>query len=148
MTGIVGIGGVFFKSDVKATQDWYARVLGVRFSDWGSAEFPSASAGQTVLGPFSADTDYFAPSTQPFMINLLGRHGRHDCADRNGRRAAIGPPGRELWPLHLVDGPQRHQTRTLGAGRGRGTTGLKQFHSVCVRNAGGRCPRCGLTFRT
>jgi predicted enzyme related to lactoylglutathione lyase len=89
MTGIVGIGGVFFKSDVKATQDWYARVLGVRFSDWGSAEFPSASAGQTVLGPFSADTDYFAPSTQPFMINLL-------VEDMDGMIARIETAGVQL----------------------------------------------------
>jgi predicted enzyme related to lactoylglutathione lyase len=27
--------------------------------------------GATILTPFAADTDYFAPSAQPFMFNLM-----------------------------------------------------------------------------
>lgn len=77
MGNVIGIGGLFFKSpDPKATCDWYARVLGVDFQDWGGALFlPQAAAGQpgaaTVFSPFAADTPYFAPSDSAFMVNLM-----------------------------------------------------------------------------
>lgn len=71
MAKVLGVGGIFFKGDAEALRDWYARVLGIAFSQWGSAEFVGAAGARTVLAPFKAETDYFAPSTQPFMINLL-----------------------------------------------------------------------------
>ncbi len=77
MGRVIGVGGFFFKSaDPEATRDWYARVLGISFHDWGGAVFlPQDAAAQpgaaTVFCPFDADTDYFAPSDAPFMINLM-----------------------------------------------------------------------------
>jgi len=77
MAEVLGIGGVFFKSqDQEAMREWYSRVLGMTFEDWGGMFFtPEKAADQpgagTVFTSFEADTDYFDPSTKEFMINLL-----------------------------------------------------------------------------
>ena len=71
MAKVTGLGGVFFKApDSEATSRWYKEVLGVG-GEWG-ATFPYAGdpGGYTVLSPFKATTDYFAPSEAAFMINL------------------------------------------------------------------------------
>jgi catechol 2,3-dioxygenase-like lactoylglutathione lyase family enzyme len=71
MAKVTGLGGVFFKvPDSEATARWYKEVLGVG-GEWG-AVFPFARdpEGYTVLSPFKATTDYFAPSEAAFMINL------------------------------------------------------------------------------
>lgn len=72
MAKVLGIGGVFFKADdPDALRDWYRRVLDLSFAEWGSADFKHPDRGMTVFSPFKADTDYFAPSDRPFMINLI-----------------------------------------------------------------------------
>ena len=72
MAAVVGLGGVFYKAaDQAAVKDWYHRVLGVKFTDWGGAMFKHPSIGKTQVALFAADTDYLKPSTQPFMINLI-----------------------------------------------------------------------------
>ncbi|CAA9514951.1 MAG: Glyoxalase [uncultured Sphingomonas sp.] len=71
MAQVTGLGGVFYKvADPQRTQAWYKDVLNVG-SEWG-AMFPFAgdAAGYSLLSPFKSDSDYFAPSSQPFMINL------------------------------------------------------------------------------
>ena len=71
MAKVTGLGGVFYKvEDSEATARWYKEVLGVG-GEWG-ATFPFAASpdGYTVLSPFKATTDYFAPSEKGFMINL------------------------------------------------------------------------------
>lgn len=71
MAKVVGIGGVFFKAqDPVAVRDWYARVLGFDIHDWGGAIFkqPKSTTNWSV---FDADTQYFAPSASPFMINFI-----------------------------------------------------------------------------
>ena len=71
MAKVLGIGGVFFKApDKAALQDWYKRVLGFEISEWGGAMFPTVEGGLQVWSPFAADTEHFAPSTLPFMLNL------------------------------------------------------------------------------
>ncbi|WP_120717159.1 VOC family protein [Tsuneonella amylolytica] len=121
MAGIIGIGGVFFKApDPAATCDWYGRVLGIEFGEWGGAVFLPATAAAhpgaaTVFAPFAADTEYFAPSAEPFMINLMvddldavlvrcGEHGVGPLGaildEANGRFAhVLDCDGRkvELW---------------------------------------------------
>jgi predicted enzyme related to lactoylglutathione lyase len=118
---VLGVGGVFFKSrDARALREWYARVLGLAFEDWGGIAFtPEAAArhagAATVFCPFAADTSYFAPSTLDFMINLMvddldgllarcATHGVTPLApivdEPNGRFAhVLDPEGRklELW---------------------------------------------------
>jgi catechol 2,3-dioxygenase-like lactoylglutathione lyase family enzyme len=71
MAKVTGLGGVFYKvEDSEATALWYKETLGVG-GQWG-ATFPFANdpGGYTVLSPFKATTDYFAPSEAAFMINL------------------------------------------------------------------------------
>ena len=116
MAKVLGLGGIFFKTeDGDAVRAWYRDVLGFPIEDWGGAQFPHPDRGQVVWSPFKADTVYFEPSTQPFMINLivddmdgvlaraaeagvepLGR----DDSDPNGRFAWLLDPAGikdELW---------------------------------------------------
>jgi predicted enzyme related to lactoylglutathione lyase len=76
MRRVTGIGGVFFKAkDPKALGEWYLRHLGLPVEAWGGAAFRWADdnpngAGTTIWSPFKDDTDYFAPSAAPFMVNF------------------------------------------------------------------------------
>jgi predicted enzyme related to lactoylglutathione lyase len=118
---VLGVGGVFFKSaDQAALREWYGRVLGLEFYDWGGVVFtPDAAASHpgagTVFSPFPMDTDYFDPSAKEFMFNfmvddldgMLARCAQHGVVpvklfpdELNGRFAHIvDPEGRkiELW---------------------------------------------------
>jgi predicted enzyme related to lactoylglutathione lyase len=77
MARVIGLGGLFFKSaDTSAMREWYGRVLGLEFEDWGGLVFlPQVAAAHpgsgTVFSPFAADTGYFAPSDKEFMFNLM-----------------------------------------------------------------------------
>jgi predicted enzyme related to lactoylglutathione lyase len=120
MAKVLGLGGLFFKSaDPAATNDWYARVLGIKVEPWGVVFTPDAAAvhpgAATVFSPLKADTDYFAPSDKEFMFNLmvddldamLARCAEHGvlpvktfAEEANGKFAHImDPEGRkiELW---------------------------------------------------
>jgi predicted enzyme related to lactoylglutathione lyase len=121
MARVLGIGGVFFKSrDEPMLREWYARVLGLSFEGWGGVFFRPEVAAQhpgagTVFTSFKDDTDYFAPSTKEFMIDLMvddldatpARCAQHGVVpvklfndEPNGRFAHImDPEGRklELW---------------------------------------------------
>ena len=72
MAHITGLGGIFYKvADPDKTRAWYQDILGIG-GEWG-AMFPfkkNDGEGFSLLSPFKADTDYFDPGTQPFMINL------------------------------------------------------------------------------
>ena len=72
MAKVTGLGGIFYKvADPAATRAWYQEMLGVG-SEWG-AMFPfkdDAADGFSLLTPFAPDSDKFAPSVLPFMINL------------------------------------------------------------------------------
>ena len=71
MAKVLGFGGVFFKvADPKSYCDWYATVLGVDITDWGTMEWESDGKGRTMFSPFAKDTTYLAPSEASFMINL------------------------------------------------------------------------------
>lgn len=73
MAKVTGLGGIFYKvADPAKTQAWYKEVLGVG-GEWG-AHFRWADESDpdpfSLLSPFKAESDYFAPSASPFMINL------------------------------------------------------------------------------
>jgi predicted enzyme related to lactoylglutathione lyase len=73
MAKVTGMGGFFFKSrDPKALGEWYAQHLGLSIEAWGGVRFDddASRGGYTVWCPFAADTDHFAPSAQPYMINF------------------------------------------------------------------------------
>jgi predicted enzyme related to lactoylglutathione lyase len=76
MKRVTGIGGIFFKAkDPKALQAWYKRHLGIDVQPWGGAAFEWTDgdgkpiAGTTAWNIASAQSDQFAPSTAPFMVN-------------------------------------------------------------------------------
>lgn len=77
MKRVTGLGGVFFKSaDPKKLKDWYGKHLGLPTTEWGATfswfETDStnrAKPARTEWSPFAANTDYFAPSDKPFMLN-------------------------------------------------------------------------------
>jgi catechol 2,3-dioxygenase-like lactoylglutathione lyase family enzyme len=76
MKRVTGIGGVFFKSsDPQRLAAWYRDHLGIDVQAWGGAAFDWADAdnpggtGTTAWSVFAADTEHFAPSAAPFMIN-------------------------------------------------------------------------------
>lgn len=70
-----GIGGIFFKtSNVKATNEWYYKNLGLVPNESGSLiEFRSGAdpnvKGYLQWSPFNEKTKYFLPSEKQFMIN-------------------------------------------------------------------------------
>jgi predicted enzyme related to lactoylglutathione lyase len=76
MARVTGIGGVFFKSrgDHKALAAWYQQHLGIPLEPWGGAvlRWPDDTGedkGVTVWHVAERDTEWFAPSDAPFMIN-------------------------------------------------------------------------------
>ena len=75
MKRVTGIGGVFFKcQDPEKMRAWYQEHLGIQSDQYGGMfqwrKFTDPDkTGCTVWGPFAADTDYFDPSTKPFMFN-------------------------------------------------------------------------------
>jgi predicted enzyme related to lactoylglutathione lyase len=76
MKRVTGIGGIFFKAkDPPALWAWYKRHLGIDVQSWGGAAFDWTDdegkpvAGTTAWSIVSAQSDQFAPSTSPFMVN-------------------------------------------------------------------------------
>ena len=80
MKRVTGIGGIFFKAkDAPLLRAWYKRHLGIDVQAWGGAAFPWADAeGQPVAGSTAwlinpQESDHFAPSSAPFMVNYRVR---------------------------------------------------------------------------
>lgn len=77
MACVTGLGGVFFKTaDPKGLRAWYHDQLGLEWSQhgvvpfrWRDDEHPDRS-GETILGTFPADTDYFGSGNCGFMLNF------------------------------------------------------------------------------
>lgn len=118
MARITGIGGIFIKArDPEALKAWYATHLGLAIEAWGGMSFSNADdpQGQTVWSVFKEDSDYFSPSTAPFMVNyrvddldaLLAKLRAEGCAvDEKVQKSEYGnfgwvmdPEGNrlELW---------------------------------------------------
>ena len=71
MAKILGLGGVFFRCEnVESYRKWWADHMGVDVAQWGSMEWEADGKGRTMMSPFKSDSDYLAPSTEKFMINL------------------------------------------------------------------------------
>jgi predicted enzyme related to lactoylglutathione lyase len=102
MARITGIGGVFFKakSDEKKLAAWYREHLGLSLEDWGGAilRWPDDKAedkGLTVWTVAKPSTEWFGPSTSPFMIN-------YRVDDMDGMIAQLKKGG-----IELVKGPEQ-----------------------------------------
>ena len=74
MAKVLGLGGLFFKSqDPAALRAWYAQWLGLASDDYGANFAPAAMppGAHTVWSPFPDSTEYFDPSSDAFMFNLI-----------------------------------------------------------------------------
>ncbi len=76
MKRVTGIGGVFFKAkDAPALHAWYRQHLGIDVQSWGGASFDwtdangAPVAGTTAWCINTEQSETFAPSTAPFMVN-------------------------------------------------------------------------------
>ena len=71
---VTGLGGIFFKTkDSKATKAWYGKHLGLPVDDYGCTFWwidEEGNKASTQWSPFKADTTYFEPSKQPFMVHF------------------------------------------------------------------------------
>lgn len=72
---VIGIGGIFFKSeDNAALRDWYNKHLGIESESWGGIfewrrkDNPD-DLTYTAWSPFKKETTYFEPSKKDFMVN-------------------------------------------------------------------------------
>jgi len=75
MAKVLSMGGVFFRSrDPESLGNWYRRWLGVENEHPHGASFQVTAmppGGVTVWSPFPSETEYFGPSGQQFMVNLV-----------------------------------------------------------------------------
>lgn len=76
ITRVTGVGGIFIKAhDPEVMKAWYRDRLGIDVQSWGGTSLqwhkPEAPTpdGCTVWSVFNHTSDYFAPSTAPFMVN-------------------------------------------------------------------------------
>ncbi len=104
MAKVTGIGGVFFKSkgDHAALAAWYREHLGLTLADWGGAilKWPDDKAedhGLTVWHVAGKDSEWFSPSTSPFMINY-----RVDDLDAMVEQLRAGG-------VEIIQGPESHE---------------------------------------
>jgi catechol 2,3-dioxygenase-like lactoylglutathione lyase family enzyme len=72
MAKVTGLGGLFYQvADPEQTKAWYRETLGVGSESGAMFAFKDDTPdGFSLLTPFKADNDKFAPSALPFMINL------------------------------------------------------------------------------
>ena len=75
MARVVGVGGVFFKSeDPDKLYKWYAEHLGINKTDDPGVSFTTTDLpadGFVVWSAFQADTKYFDPAKKQYMFNLI-----------------------------------------------------------------------------
>ncbi|MFZ4121045.1 MAG: VOC family protein [Caulobacterales bacterium] len=76
MAQVIGLGVFYTAQDPAAVKAWYLTVLGLEMEDWGGTAllpepFAAKPGAASVLSVFKTDTTYIAPSTKPFMLNLV-----------------------------------------------------------------------------
>ena len=78
MAKVIGVGGIFFLcEDPDATSKWYQDTLGIEAQEFGIAFSHAASAAKfpkgamTIFAPFKSSSDYFRPSRENMMFNLM-----------------------------------------------------------------------------
>lgn len=115
MKRVTGIGGIFFKAkDPKALGEWYKTHLGVKLEDWGGSVFnwkegtEDGKDGMTVWGLFKAETEYFKPSEQSFMINYRVENlvALIDVLKSEGVEVADGPKDDDFGKFAWIMDPE------------------------------------------
>jgi catechol 2,3-dioxygenase-like lactoylglutathione lyase family enzyme len=95
MAKVLGIGGVFFRSDnPEQLYSWYEKHLGLQPCQ-GCVIFPWRQAGEdgkdrmTVWSIFPRNTDYFGPTKPAFMVNYIVDDIDGMLADLRAKGAAV-----------------------------------------------------------
>lgn len=71
MAKVLGVGGIFLRClDVEAYRNWWAQIMGLDITDWGTFEWERTDSSRSMFSPFADDSTYFEPSTERIMINL------------------------------------------------------------------------------
>jgi predicted enzyme related to lactoylglutathione lyase len=80
MSRVVGIGGIFIKArDPEGLRTWYREHLGMALEEWGGMIFHwnrmdgPGDRGTTTWSVMEESSEYFSPSTAPYMINYIVR---------------------------------------------------------------------------
>jgi hypothetical protein len=122
MGRVVGLGGVFFKSqDPERLYDWYERHLGLRREEGGVffrwRDRNTGEPGTTVWAVFENGSTYFEPTRAPFMlsyrVDLLLAKLRTAGAQVDERREDS-----QYGPLRLGERPRWQPHRVVGAAAG------------------------------
>ncbi len=75
MARVLGVGGVFFKSeDPDRLYQWYDAHLGVKKNDGPGVSFMTSDLpadGYVVWSAFKPETQYFDPATKQYMFNFI-----------------------------------------------------------------------------
>ena len=101
---VTGIGGVFFLAtkDNQALIRWYQEHLGIPIQEWGGGVLEwkhdtAEDGGSTVWHVGAPQSDWFAPSKAPFMIN-------YRVDDMDALITRLNNAG-----IDLLEGPQYHE---------------------------------------
>ncbi|MDZ7770390.1 MAG: VOC family protein, partial [Woeseiaceae bacterium] len=104
MAKVTGIGDIFSRSvgDSRELAAWYQRHLGISLEDFGGSIFnwqedKADDNGITVWHVAAKDSDWFGPSTAPFMIN-------YRIDDMAGMIAQLEAAG-----IEIDQGPESHE---------------------------------------
>ena len=157
MKRVIGIGGIFFKSkNPKRLIAWYRKHLGMEPAweggvvfDWESAKHPGRR-GQTVWSPFPANTDYFRPGKEPYMINYIVENLDSLLAELRKERVKVlsqkqeSEFGRFAWIRIRKAGASSCGNRPFNARSGRRNSGsprtLNGRWTLSIRGHGRRGP--------
>jgi predicted enzyme related to lactoylglutathione lyase len=75
MARVLGVGGVFFKSeDPDRLYQWYDAHLGIKKNDGPGVSFMTSDLpadGYVVWTAFKPETQYFDPATKQYMFNFI-----------------------------------------------------------------------------
>lgn len=75
MARVIGVGGIFFKSeDPDRLCAWYTDHLGIKKNDGPGVSFMTSDqpeAGYVVWGAFKSDTSYLEPTSKKDMFDLI-----------------------------------------------------------------------------
>jgi len=114
MKRVTGIGGIFIKSaNTARLREWYQKHLGIDIAEWGGTSFDWAGPhnpdghGTTAWSLFDASSNYFEPSTAPFMVNyrVENLHGLLAALREEGCQVIGDPQDSEFGKFGWVVDP-------------------------------------------
>lgn len=126
MKRVIGIGGVFFKSeDPEALRAWYKKHLGIESESWGAVFRWNTGEGKEVTGstswsPFKKDTTYLDPSPKSYMINyrVEDLHGLIKILKEEGLEILGGPEDSEFGKFAWLLDPEGNKIELWEAPQG------------------------------